>query len=212
MKKQKLAAPTAAQTEPMRFSGPVLTVGKRATWERTKTWLLNLRTGLQEKKRQLDELNGVLEQAESRKAQFESAAAENPDAALKLSGAEAQLAKLAPKIKELAQALERDTQNAARQSHLVRTTELKDLLFGPFTDGLIAEIASALSRFLGKSWAHQTARGLAERSEPYRQIMFFLNRPPVSAELEDVTGELGLLADEITKILAGEVILEVPAS
>jgi hypothetical protein len=48
-----------------------------------------------------------------------------------------------------------------------------------------------------------------ERSNQYRALSFYLNRPPISAiEFEDAKREINALVSEIEKILTGETLLE----
>ena len=190
----------------MKFNAPTLTAGKRATFKRTKEWLIDLRSELEKKRAHLDKLNLALEEAESRKARFGQDAALNPDAAIGLAGAEAQLSRLANEINQLQQTLERESATAIRQVNLVRSSEVRELLLGPFQEQIIDSIAAAIGPFYDAGWARQYAKGMFERSNQYRQVSFYLNRPPaiITAEFEDAKREIDALVDQLEQILAGE--------
>jgi hypothetical protein len=195
----------------MKLKAPSLSPGKRAALERTLEWLISLRSELDPPKARLDELRLLLREAESRKTAAEKDAAVNPDAALALAGADSQLSRLAPQVKQLQRSLEQQTATAMKQVNHVRGTELRELLFGPLIEQLFANIATAISPFFADSWARQHARNIAQQECPqYRQIMFYLNLPPITAiEFDDAKREINTLVGEIKKILAGGTLLEV---
>jgi hypothetical protein len=193
----------------MKFDAPTLTSGKRATLERTTKWLLNITSDLETRKARLDELSLVLRETESRKTQSEKDAALSPDAALALAVAEAQLSRLAPEVKQLQQSLEKQTATAIHQVNLVRSTEVRELLYGPLTEHLIASVEAAITPFFSDGWARQVAKQLVERTNQYRQLSFFLNRPPIAlVEFGDAKREINAFIGELKQILAGETIFE----
>lgn len=194
----------------MKFKASTLTQGKRATFERTTKWLIDLSRGLQEKQSRLDELSLAFKEAESRKNQFEQDAAFNQDAALNLAGAEAQLSRLAQEIRQLQQSLERETAAALRQVNTVRSSELRELLFGPLTEQLRTQITAAISPFFVPDWArHHANQIMQHHCTQYRQIVFYLNRPPVtSTEFTDAKSAIDALVGELKQILAGETLIE----
>jgi exonuclease VII large subunit len=197
--------------EPMKFKAPPLTLGKRATLERTTAWLLNLASDLDTQKASLDKLTRALEAAESRKVQSEKDAALNSDAALALAGAEAQLSRLAPQVKQLQQSLERQTETAISQVNLVKSTDLRDLLFGPLVEQLRSTIAAAISPFFAADWAKQHANQIMQHNCPqYAQVMRYLNQTlPVTEEFEDAKHAIDALVGELNQILAGGTLIEV---
>ena len=193
----------------MTFKAPTLTAGQRTTFKRTKEWLINLMREIETKKTRLGELNLALAEAKSRKDKSEKDAALKPEAALTLAGAESQLSRLAPEVERLQKSLGNDTETATRQASLVRSTEVRELLFGPLIEQLLTTIAAAISPFYADGWARQFAKQLIERTDQYRQIMFYLDRPPVvTNEFEDAKREINALVVEIDQILAGGTLLE----
>jgi hypothetical protein len=194
----------------MKFKAPTLTAGKRATFERTAKWLLNLASDLETKKAHVDKLTLALEEAESRKAQAEKDAALNSDSALAIAGAEAQLSRLAPQVKQQQQSLEKQTATAIHQVNLVRSTEVRELLFGPLLDELTASVATAIGPFFPPDWARQHARNIIQLNcLQYRDLIFYLNRPPIKAvEFEDAKREITAFVGELNQILSGETLLE----
>jgi hypothetical protein len=192
----------------MNFKAPSLTTGKRASLQRTKEWLTDLLTDLESKKSRLDELNTALDAAESSKQQLEKDAALSPDAALKLAGVEAQLSRLAPEVEQLHESLERDTYTALHQVNLVRSQDVRELLVGPLIEQVVSSLASDLSRSFGPE-ATQYAKQIMDRSIQYRQVMFYLNRPPIGmAEFEDAKREINAMVGELRRILAGQTLIE----
>jgi hypothetical protein len=193
----------------MKIKAPNLTPGKRATLERTKEWLIDILEELTAKKARLDELIVVFEEAESRKHQFERDAALDPDAALNLVGAEAQLSRLQPEINGLEKSLERETATAARQSNLVRSSELRELLFGPMITEIRGSLEAAIRPFCLDGWEKTYAGQIIERTKQFRQMMFFLGPPPLpTGEFDDVKPGIEKLIGDLAKILAGETLIE----
>jgi hypothetical protein len=194
----------------MKLNLTTLTPGKRATLERIQKWMSNIATDLDAKKRHLDEMTLALETAESSKDNSEKDAALNPDAALALAGVEAQLSRLAPQVKHLQTSLEKETATAIHQVNLARSTEVRELLSGPLIEQLLAKITAALSPFLSDGWDRQGAKQILERTNQYRTISFFLNRPPIAvADFEDAIREINAFVGELNRILASETVLEV---
>jgi hypothetical protein len=194
----------------MKLKAPSLSPGNRVALERTMKWLTNLVTDLETRKAQLDKLDSALQEAELRKNQSEKDAALNPEAALALAGAEAQLSRLAPQVKQLRLSVEGQTEVALRQANTVRSNDLRELLFGPVIEQLQTIMTTAISPFFDADWAKHYARQIMQSSNPYRQIMFYLNRPPVvTTELDAAKLEINAVVGEIENILAGGTLLEV---
>ena len=192
------------------FKAPTLTPGKRSMLERTAEWIKKLASDLEAPKARLDELDLALAKAQARKVKYEKDAALNPDAALQLTGAEAQISRLSPQVASLRKSLERQTETAIQQVNITRSTDVRELLFGPLLDQLVASIEAAISPFFADGWARQHARNIAQHNCPqYRALMFYLNRPPITlVEFEDAKREITAFGGEIQKILAGETIFE----
>jgi exonuclease VII small subunit len=194
----------------MKLKAPSLSTGKRAALERTLKWLINVVTDLETRKAQLDELNSALQEAQQRKKQSEKNAAVNSDAALALAGVEAQLSRLSPQVQQLRADLLGRTEVACRQANTVRGNDLRELLAGPLIDHLHTSMTTVISPFFDADWARHYARQIMQSSNQWRQIMFYLNRPPViTTEFSAAMGELNALVSEIEKILAGGTLLEV---
>jgi len=194
----------------MKLKAPSLSPGKRAALERTLKWLISLVTDLETRKAHLEKLDSALQEAELRKNKSEKNAGLNPDAALALAGAEAQLSRLAPQVKELHLALEAQTEVATRQAHAVRNNDLRELIFGALLEQLQTSVATAISPFFDANEARHYAKQIMQWSGTHRQIMFYLNRPPVvTTEVNAAKKEINAVVGEIEKILAGGTLLEV---
>jgi hypothetical protein len=193
----------------MKFTAPILTPAKSAALQRTKAWLINLMSDLESKESRLDELNIALASAQARQAAAEKNAAVDPDAALALAGAEAQLSRLAPEVKRLQECLQRDAHTGTHQASLVRTTEVRELIFGHLVEQLNAKMTDAISPFFAPDWARQHARRIMQESNPWRRLMFYANRKPVvTDDLAAAKQEIKTVVDEVTQILAGETLFE----
>jgi chromosome segregation ATPase len=194
----------------LKLKAPSLSTGKRAALEKTAKWLINLLTDLETRKALVEDLNQALREAESRKNQFEKSAARNSDAAAALAGAETQLSRLAPEVKQAQESLENKTVIAIRQVNLVRSSELRELLFGPLTDQLRTAIATAIAPFFAPDWARQNANQIMQHQcNPYGHLMFYLNRQPsVTTDFDTAKREINALVSEIETILAGGTLLE----
>lgn len=194
----------------MKLKSPSLSPGKRAALERTLKWLTNLVTDLDSRKAHLDELEATLEEAKLRKVRSEKDAALDHDAALALAGAAVQISRLAPQVEQLRQAFEKQTQIALQQANTVRSNDLRELLFGPIVEQLNTTVATAISPFFDADWAKHYARQIMQHSNPYRQIMFYLNSAPVvTTELDAAKHAINAVVGQIEKILAGGTLLEV---
>jgi hypothetical protein len=194
----------------MKLNVQTLAPGKRATLERIQKWMSNIATDLDAKKTHLDEMTLALKAAESSKDNSEKDAALNPDAALALAGTEVQITRLAPQVKHLQTSLEKDTATAIHQVNLARSTEVREVISGPLIEQLLAKITAALSPFLSDGWDRQGALQIMERTNQYRAISFFINRPPIAvADFDDAKREISAFVGEINRILAGGTVLEV---
>jgi hypothetical protein len=193
-----------------KFKAPTLTAENRSKLERRETFLINLGRALKDKKARLDELNLTLQEVEARKRRFEQDAARDPDAALNLAGAEAQTSRLAPEIKQLQESLKSDAMTAVRQVNGVWNTEVRELLYGPLVEQqLQTSIFTAISPFFDADWGRHYARQIMQSSNPYRALMFYLNRPlTVSDDFEHAKSAIDALANELKQILGGETLIE----
>lgn len=194
----------------MKFTAPPLSSEKRASFERIKEWCTGRVRALETLKTRLDELTSAFATADSRKNQLARDASLNAEAALQLSGVETQLLRLGPDVKSARRTLENATADAIRQINLLRAGDVRELLFGPLLDQLVASVATAISPFFAAGWARHQARQLVQYNCPqYRELMAYLNPPPIATiEFEAAKREINVFAVELGKILAGETLIE----